>query len=145
MLELEEQSVAAGSVGFGSLLGQLGQGSSRQTFQPSQSSFEFAVLFGGVLVEGSGLWAKLHVDSFAFDLVSPFEVGAMPLGGIPVTGAVGLAAFHHALQDGPLEEIPQLLELLTSLAEARVGGAGEGGWRGMAGGHGYRFSRIILR
>jgi hypothetical protein len=45
------------------------------------------VLFGGVLVEGSGLRAKLDVDGFAFDLVSPFEVGAVTLGGIPVTGA----------------------------------------------------------
>ena len=62
----------------------------------------------------------------------------MTLGGIPVTDAVRLAAFHHALQDGPLEEIPQLLELLASLAEARIGGVGEGASRG----HGPRFSRI---
>jgi hypothetical protein len=64
----------------------------------------------------------------------------MTLGGIAVTGAVGLAAFHHALEHGPLQEIPELLELLASLAEARVWGAREGGARGMARGHGYRFS-----
>ena len=130
--------MTAGSVGFGNLLGQLGQGGSRQTFQPSQSRLEFAVLFGGVQVEGSGLWTQLHIDGFALDLVSPFEVGAMTLGGIPVTGAVGMAAFHHALQDGSLEEIPQLLEFPTSLAEARIRGAEEGGSRGQ----GYRFSRM---
>jgi hypothetical protein len=56
----------------------------------------------------------------------------MTLGGIPVTGAVGLAAFHHALEHGPLQEIPELLELLASLAEARVGGIREGGARGTA-------------
>ena len=52
----------------------------------------------------------------------------MTLGGIPVAGAVGVAALHQSLQDGPLQEIPQLVEFLTSLAEAWVGGAGEGRW-----------------
>ena len=84
------------------------------------------MLFGGGLIERRGLRAELHVDGFALDLVGPFEVRAMTLGRIPVAGAGGLATLHHSLQDGALEEIPQLVEFLTSLAEAWVGGAGEG-------------------
>src|SRR4029077_11968365 len=72
-----------------------------------------------------GLRAEFHVDGFALDLVGPFEVRAMTLRRIPVAGAVGLAALHHSLQDGALQEIPQLVEFLTSLAEAWVGGAGK--------------------
>jgi hypothetical protein len=42
------------------------------------------VLFGGGLIERGGLRAELHVDSFALDLVGPFEVRVVTLGGIPV-------------------------------------------------------------
>ena len=126
----DEQSVvatvAADSVGIGSLLGQVTYSGSRQTFHSGQSGLEFAVLFDGGLIERRGLRAELHVDGFALDLVSPFEVRAMTLGRIPVASAVGLAALHHSLQDGPFQEISQLVEFLTSLAEAWVGGAGEG-------------------
>jgi hypothetical protein len=37
-----------------------------------------------------------------------------------------LAALHHSLQDGPLQEIVQLVEFLPGLAEALVGGAKKG-------------------
>ena len=43
-----------------------------------------------------------------------------------MAGALGLAALHHSLQDGPLQEIVQLVEFLPGLAEAWVGVAGEG-------------------
>jgi len=85
-----------------------------------------AVLFRGGQIERGGLRAEPQVDSLAVDFVGPFEVRAMALGGIAMAGAVGLAALHHSLQYGPLEKIPQLVKFLTSLSEARVGGAGEG-------------------
>jgi hypothetical protein len=42
-----------------------------------------------------------------------------------MAGAVGVAALHHAFQDGAFEEIVQLKEFLASLAEAGVRGIGE--------------------
>ena len=48
----------------------------------------------------------------------------MPPRGIAVAGAVGVAALHHAFGDGPFEEILQVEELLTRLAEAQVGMGG---------------------
>jgi hypothetical protein len=48
------------------------------------------------------------------------------LGRIAVAGAIRLAAFHHSLQDGSLQEIVQLVEFLLGLAEALVGGAKKG-------------------
>ena len=108
------------------------------------------MLFGRGLIERRGLLAELHVDGFAVDLVGPFKIRAMTLGGIPVAGAVGLAALHHSLQDGPLQEIPQLVELLTGLAEAWVGGAEEGRARCFARGHdlyrlyGFRMNLFLL-
>ena len=83
------------------------------------------MLFGGGLIEWRGLGAELHVDGFALDLVGPFEIRAMTMGSIPLAGAVGVTALHHSFQDGPLQEIPQLVEFLPSLAEARVWVAGE--------------------
>jgi hypothetical protein len=63
----------------------------------------------------------------------------MPPGGIAVAGAVGVAALDHAFGDGPFEEILQVEELLTRLAEARVGIGGE---ERTGRGHGSRFSRF---
>ena len=77
------------------------------------------------MIERRGLGADLHVDGFSLDLVGPFEIRAMTMGSIPMAGAVGMAALHHALQDGPLQEIPQLVESLAGMAEAWVGVAEE--------------------
>src|ERR1035437_1679376 len=98
---------------------------SRQTLHPGQSGLEFAVLFGGGLIERRGLGAELDVDGLSLELVGPFEIGAMTARSIPLASAVGMAALHHALQDGPLQEVLQLVEFLASLAEAWVGVAGE--------------------
>jgi len=87
------------------------------------------MLFGGGLIERGGLRAEFHVDCLAPDLLGPFEVRAVPLGRIAVAGALRLATLHHALQDGPLQEIVQLLEILPDLAEAGLQGGVEG-WAG---------------
>ena len=135
-LEVAQQSVVAmgdaGSVGIRSLLGQLGYGGSREALQSGQSGFELAVLPGGGLVERRGLRAELHVDRLAVDLIGPFEVRAVTQGGVPVAGAVRVAALHHPFQDGAFQEIPQLVEFPASLAEARIGGGGEGRSRCLA-------------
>ena len=77
------------------------------------------------MIERRGLGAELDVDGLSLDLVGPFEIRAMTMGSIPMAGAIGMAALHHALQNGPLQEIPQLVEFLASLAEAWIGVAGE--------------------
>ena len=71
------------------------------------------------------LAAELHVDRLAIGLVGPFEVGAVTFGGVAVAGALGMAALHHPLQDGSLEKVIQMLELLPGLAES-LGRDGEG-------------------
>ena len=87
--------------------------------------------------------AELNVDRLAFDFVGPFEVGAMTPSGILVAGTVRLAALHHALGDGPLQEILQVVEFLPGLAEA-LGRDAEEGWAGcFARGHAYRFPQTI--
>src|ERR1039458_9212581 len=91
---------------------------SREALHPGQHGLEFAVLFGGGLIERGGLRAELHVDRLALDFVGPFEVRAVTPGRIAVAGALRLAVLHHALQDGPLQEIVQLLEFLPDLMEA---------------------------
>ena len=65
--------------------------------------------------------AELNIDGLAIGLVGPFEVWAVASGGIAVAGALRLAALHHSLQDGPLQEIVQLVEFLPGLAEAGRG------------------------
>jgi hypothetical protein len=99
-----------------------------------QNDPDFTVLFGGGLVEGRGLRAELHVDGLAVDLVGPFEIRAMPFGGIAVAGALRPSALHHALQDGSLQKAVELLEFfLQGLAEAlcwwAVGRAARGALR----------------
>ena len=111
---------------FSSLFGEARQGGSRQPLHPGQSGLEFAVLFGSSLVERRSLRTELHVERLAVYLIGPFEVRPMPPGSVPVAGAVGMAALHHAFRDGPFQEILELEEFLASLAEAWVGGAGEG-------------------
>jgi hypothetical protein len=86
------------------------------------------VLFGGGLIERRYLRTELYVNRLAMELVCPFEVRTVPLGRVSLTGAVGMATFHHAFQDGAFEEIPELEEFSASLAEAWVRQAGQGWW-----------------
>src|ERR1019366_8544684 len=61
----------------------------------------------------------------------PFEIRAVAFGGIVVAGALLLAALHHPLQDGSLQEIIRLLDFPLGLAEPLCGGAercGSGCW-----------------
>src|ERR1017187_2199266 len=108
------------------LLRQAGYGGARQALHPRQSRLEFAVLFGGGLIERGGLRAGLDGDRLAVELVGPLEVGAVTLGRVAVAGAPRLAALHHPLQDGPLQKEVQLAEFLPDLAEALGRGAGKG-------------------
>ena len=57
--------------------------------------------------------AELHVDGLAVDLVGPLEVRAVTLGRIAVSGALRVAALHHSLQDGTLQEIVQFAEVFA--------------------------------
>ena len=103
------------------------------------------MLFGGGLVEGRALRTELHVDGFTFDLIGPYEIGAVAFGGIAVAGALRPSALHHSLQDRSLQKIVELLEFLQGLAETLLVGCREGGAGWFARGHdGYRFSRIGL-
>src|ERR1039458_4975631 len=72
---------------------------------PRQNGLELPVLLGSGSVERCGLRAELDVDGLAFGLVGPFEIRAVAFGGIVVAGALLLAALHHPLQDGSLQEI----------------------------------------
>ena len=47
------------------------------------------MLFGGGLIERRGLRTELDVDGFALDLVGPFEVRAMTLGGVGIIDFTG--------------------------------------------------------
>ena len=97
----------------------------RQTFQPGQNDLKLTVLFGGGLVERGCVGAEPDVDGLALGFVGPFEVRAVTFGGIVVAGALRLAALHHPLQDGSLQEIVQLPELSLRLPEG-LGGSAEG-------------------
>lgn len=81
------------------------------------------MLLGGGLIQRRRLRAELDVDGLALGLVGQLEIRAVTLGGIAVAGALRLAALHHPLQDGSLQEIIQLLEFSLDLAESLGSGA----------------------
>ena len=87
--------------------------------------------------------AEFDVDGLARNLIGPFEVRAVTLGGVAVAGALRFAALHHPLQDGALQEKVELVEFLPGQAEALdCGLEGRAGW--FTRGHDlYRFSRIL--
>ena len=100
------------------------------------------MLPGSGLIDGRSLGAEFDVDGLARSLIGPFEVRSVALRRIAVAGALRLAALHHPLQDGALQEIVELEEFLPGQAEA-LGGA-EGGTEWLSRGHDlYRFSRIL--
>jgi hypothetical protein len=86
------------------LLGQMSESGFRETLQPRQNDLEFAVLFGGGFVEGSGMRAELHIDGLAFDLIGPFEIRAMTFGGVSAAGALRPAAFIMRLKTVPFRK-----------------------------------------
>ncbi len=75
------------------------------------------------MIERRCLGAEFDVDGLARDFIGPLEIRAVPLRRITVAGARWFAALHHSLQDGALQEIVQLVEFLSGLEEALVGGA----------------------
>ena len=94
------------------------------------------------LIEGRCLRAEFDVDGLAGGLIGPFEIRSVALGRVAVADALRLAALHHPLQNGALQETVELLEFLPGQAEALSGLEGRSGW--FTRGHGlYRFPRII--
>jgi hypothetical protein len=88
------------------------------------------------------LGAEFDADGLARNLIAPFKVGSVTLGGVAVAGALWLAALHHPLQDGALQEIVELEKFLPGQAEALGGWEDRTGW--FARGHSlFRFSWIL--
>ena len=81
------------------------------------------MLLSGGLIQWRGLRAEFDIDGLALGLVGQLEIRAVTFGGIAVAGALRLAALHHPLQDGSLQEIIQLLEFSLDLAESLGRGA----------------------
>ena len=76
------------------------------------------MLFGSGLIDRRGLGTELYVDGLAVDLVGPFEVRTMTLGGMAMAGATRLAALHHSLQHRSLAEALQLFDAPFEFMEA---------------------------
>jgi hypothetical protein len=70
------------------------------------------------LIQGCHFRVKLEVDSLVVDFVGALEVGSVTAGGVPVTGALRIAALHHSFEDGSFTEVVQLQDLLFEGCEA---------------------------
>ena len=90
----------------------LTQGGLRQSFQTIEQGLQFSILLRSGAKHGHYFASELHVDGFAFGLISPLEVRSVSFSRVLAAGALGFAALHHPLEKRPFAEILQLLKFL---------------------------------
>ena len=90
----------------------LAQGGLRQSFKATEQGLQFSILLRSGAKHGHHIASELHVDRFAFGLISPLEVRSVPFSRVLAASALGFAALHHPLEKRPFAEILQLLEFL---------------------------------
>ena len=87
-------------------------------FEAPEQDLQISILERGGPIQGRRFRRELHIHGFTVDLVGDFEVGPVTLRRVGGTGALGLAALHHPLQDRPSAKVFQLIETLLEFVEA---------------------------
>ena len=82
----------------------------RESFKTIEQGLQFSILLRSGAKHGHHFASELHVDRFAFGLISPLEVRSVALGRVMPASAGGFAALHHALEKRPFAEVLQLLK-----------------------------------
>ena len=85
------------------------------------------MLLGGCSIQGRHFRVKLEVDSLVVNFVGALEVGSVSAGGVPVTGALRIAALHHSFEHGSFTEVVEMQDTLFERFEALRIPLNEGG------------------
>ncbi len=99
--------VAVGRLGPFDLVAQDGL---RESFKTIEQGLQFSILLRCGAKHGHHFGSEFHIDGFAFGLIRPLEVRSMSFGRVLAASTLGLAAFHHALENRPFAEVLQLLK-----------------------------------
>ncbi len=82
----------------------------RESFKTIEQGLQFSILLRCGAKHGHHFGSEFHIDGFAFGLIRPLEVRSMSFGRVLAASTLGLAAFHHALENRPFAEVLQLLK-----------------------------------